>query len=116
MIEPHYMDRYLWMKQRFLELCNHYNIDPPEVIGLTHEDFDEISPDWVHFMTDLDIEPEQHVRQVFIKWLIHIDHEMIPEIMIDGINTNMPYKCEEKKKSFCDVCMVPIWRGFKGGI
>lgn len=116
MIEPHYMDRYLWMKQQFLKFCEHYNIDPPETIGLTYEDFDEISPDWVHFMIDLEIEPEQHVRQIFIKWLIHIDHNLMETIMMEGININIPYISEEKKKNFCDVCMVPIWRGFIGGI
>ncbi len=116
MIEPHYMDRYLWMKQRFLDLCQHYNIEPPDAIGLTHEDFDEVQTDWVHFRTDLDIEPENHVRQVFSKWLIENKHELIAEMMVDGINTNIPYKTELKKKNLCDVCMVPAWRDFIGGI
>jgi len=102
-------------------MCEQYGLPVPNTIGIAPEE-DEIDNDWVHFGIDTDKDLEQHVRLVFSQYIMALYPELpedmktkVKELLLNGINSSIPYVPEKKKPNLCDACMVPAWRDFIGG-
>lgn len=121
MVKSPYMDNYLESRKLFIELCENYKIDKPNFIGITPFEKDFIKIDEVCFTIDMNKEPNEYAKVVFIKYLVCLLNESeIDDIKKSEILSVLPEllpkvldKKEINNKDFlCNFCGIKILKYF----